>query len=165
MSRRRRCPRRGRSGCHGTCSGSCNVFFSVLFLLFCRKSTHFNSGIIHGPEFSYSAQLSTKFILLINVKMPTIVGIVKTFISVINTTSERLKARKKIIIQYFIFYEQLKFRAQRTTKALISLRRCAGLSAPLLFANRPILQFTSRAENIVDPVDLNLNCFQEDIQE
>ena len=32
-----------------------------------------------------------KFILLINVKMPTIVGIL-TFISMINTTSERLKA-------------------------------------------------------------------------
>ena len=38
--------------------------------------------------FSYSTQLSTKFILLINVKMPTIVGIL-TFISMINTTSER----------------------------------------------------------------------------
>ena len=32
---------------------------------------------------SYSTQLSTKFILLINVKMPTIVGIL-TFISMIN---------------------------------------------------------------------------------
>ena len=51
---------------------------------------------IPGPEgiipFSYSSQLSTKFILLINVKMPTIVGIL-TFISMINTTPERLKAR------------------------------------------------------------------------
>ena len=40
-----------------------------------------------GPEviklFSYSTQPSTKFILLINVKMPTIVGIL-TFISRIN---------------------------------------------------------------------------------
>ena len=49
-----------------------------------------------GPEviklFSCSTQLSTKFILLINVKMPTIVGIL-TFISMINTTSERLTAR------------------------------------------------------------------------
>ena len=35
-------------------------------------------------------QLNTKFILLINVKMPTIVGIL-TFISRINTSSERLK--------------------------------------------------------------------------
>ena len=42
--------------------------------------------------FSYSTQLSTKFILLINVnKMPTIVGIL-TFIGMINTTSETLKA-------------------------------------------------------------------------
>ena len=49
-----------------------------------------------GPEvikfFSCSTQRSTKFILLINVKMPTIVGIL-TFISMINLTSERLKAR------------------------------------------------------------------------
>ena len=48
---------------------------------------------ITGPEviklFSYSTQLSTKIILLINVKMPTIVGILK-FISMINTTSETL---------------------------------------------------------------------------
>ena len=46
-----------------------------------------------GPEviklFSYSTQLSTTFILLINIKMPAIVGIL-TFISTINTTSERL---------------------------------------------------------------------------
>ena len=34
--------------------------------------------------FSCSTQLSTKFILLINVKIPTIVGIL-TFISMINT--------------------------------------------------------------------------------
>ena len=61
--------------------------------------------------FLYSTQLSTKFILLINVKMPTIVGIL-TFISMINTTSERLKARNFFICQYFSFYEQLKFHAQ-----------------------------------------------------
>ena len=61
--------------------------------------------------FSCSTQLSTKFILLINVKMPTIVGIL-TFISMISTTSERLKARNFFICRYFSFYEQLKFRAQ-----------------------------------------------------
>ena len=61
--------------------------------------------------FSCSTQLSTKFILLINVKMPTIVGIL-TFISMINTTSERLKTRNFLICWYFSFYEQLKFRAQ-----------------------------------------------------
>ena len=68
-----------------------------------------------GPEviklFSCSTQLSTKFILLINVKMPTIVGIL-TLISMINTISERLKARYFFICRYFNFYEQLKFRAQ-----------------------------------------------------
>ena len=68
-----------------------------------------------GPEviklFSYSTQLSTKCILLINVKMPTIVGIL-TFISMINTTSERLKGRNFFICRYFSVYEQLKFRAQ-----------------------------------------------------
>ena len=67
-----------------------------------------------GPEvinfFPCSTQLSTKFILLINVKMPTIVGIF-TFISIINTTSERLKPRNFFFCRYFSFYEQLKFRA------------------------------------------------------
>ena len=68
-----------------------------------------------GPEviklLSYSTQLSTEFILLINVKMPTIVGIV-AFICMINTTSERLKARNFFICLYFSVYEQLKFHAQ-----------------------------------------------------
>ena len=68
-----------------------------------------------GPEviklFSYSTQLSTKFILLINVKMPRIVGILK-FISMINTTSERLQAKNFFICGYFSVNEQLKFRAQ-----------------------------------------------------
>ena len=68
-----------------------------------------------GPEviklFSCSTQLSTKLILLINVKMPTIVGIL-TFISMINTTSEKLKVRNFFICWYFSFYEQFKFRAQ-----------------------------------------------------
>ena len=49
--------------------------------------------------FSCSTQLSTKFILLINGKMPT-VGIL-TFMSMINTTSERLKASNFFISQYF----------------------------------------------------------------
>ena len=68
-----------------------------------------------GPEvlklFSCSTQLSTKLILLINVKMPTIVGIL-IFISMINTTPERLIARNFFICLYFSFYEQLKFHAQ-----------------------------------------------------
>ena len=53
-----------------------------------------------------------KFIMLINVEMPTIVGIL-TFMSMINKTSEKsFKARKVFILQYFSFYEQLKFQAQ-----------------------------------------------------
>ena len=67
------------------------------------------SGVI--ILFPCSTQLSMKFILLINVKMPTIVGIL-TFISMIYTIPERLKARNFFICLYFSFYEQLKFRAQ-----------------------------------------------------
>ena len=48
--------------------------------------------------------------MLINVKMPTIVGIL-TFISTINTTYESLKARKAYF-SAFKFYEQFKFHAQ-----------------------------------------------------
>ena len=50
-----------------------------------------------GPKviklYPCSAQLNMKFIMLVNVKMPIIVGIL-TFISMINTTFENLKARK-----------------------------------------------------------------------
>ena len=62
-------------------------------------------------HFSCWTQRSTKFILLINVKMPTIVGIL-TFISMKNATYEGLKARNFFICRYFSFYEQLKFHAQ-----------------------------------------------------
>ena len=51
-----------------------------------------------------------KFIMLINVKMPTFVGIL-TFISLINTASECLKGIKVFIVQDFSFYKQLKFHA------------------------------------------------------
>ena len=60
-----------------------------------------------------------KFIMLINVKMPTIVGIL-TFICMLNATSESLKARKVGIFQQFSFYEQqLKFHAQLSTKKVL----------------------------------------------
>ena len=49
--------------------------------------------------------------MLINVKMPTIVCIL-TFMSMINTTHERFKARKFLIFRYLSLYEQLKFCAQ-----------------------------------------------------
>ena len=54
-----------------------------------------SKSCIQGPElinhFSCSTQVSMKFIIFINVKMPTVAGIL-TFISMINTTSESLKA-------------------------------------------------------------------------
>ena len=49
--------------------------------------------------------------MLINVKMPTIVGIL-TFIGIINTTSESLKVKEVFPFQHISFYEQLKFGAQ-----------------------------------------------------
>ena len=49
--------------------------------------------------------------MLINAKMPTIVGIL-TFMSLINTTPERLKARKVFVFQHFKFNEPLKFYPQ-----------------------------------------------------
>ena len=59
-----------------------------------------------GPEvikkISCSTQLSMKFILPINVKMPTIVGIL-TSISMIITTYVRLKARNFFFIGILVF--------------------------------------------------------------
>ena len=45
--------------------------------------------------------------MLINVKMPTVVGIL-TFNSIDNTTLEWLKARNFFTFWYFNFYDQLK---------------------------------------------------------
>ena len=67
-----------------------------------------------GPEviklFSCSTQQSTKYILLINVKMPTIVGIL-TFISMINAYM-RVLYKKLLICLYFSFYKRMKIHAQ-----------------------------------------------------
>ena len=52
--------------------------------------------------FSCSTQLSKKLVLLINVKMQAIVGII-TFISMINTSSERLKARNSLLVGILVF--------------------------------------------------------------
>ena len=56
-------------------------------------------------------QLSMEFILFINVKMPTIVDILK-FISKIKITPESFKQEKIVIFSYFTFCEQMKFHAQ-----------------------------------------------------
>ena len=55
-------------------------------------TTQYRSEVIQ--PFSCLTQLSMEFIMLINNKMPT-------FISMMNTTSERLEARKVIIFQHF----------------------------------------------------------------
>ena len=98
----------------------CKVWYlivSIPDLCLLPDFMHKKGFITSGPGleviklFSYSNQMSTKFILLINVKMPTIVGIL-TFIRMIITTSERLKARNVFVCGYFSFHEQLEFRAQ-----------------------------------------------------
>ena len=59
-----------------------------------------------GPEVvkrsSSSTQMNMKFILLINVKMPTIVGIL-TFISMINTTPERMRNENSLFSRILLF--------------------------------------------------------------
>ena len=94
-----------------SCEMATNVvpyFFSINYYF----SMHYSCP---GPEviklFSCSTQLSTNFIMLINVKMPTIVGIL-TFNSMTNKTFESLKARKVFNFLGSNFYEQLKFHAQ-----------------------------------------------------
>ena len=84
---------------------------------------------------SCSTQLSIKFILLINVKMPTTVGIL-TFISRINTASESFKARKSFIFYNFTLYEPLKFHAQLSSvqKKFYNLRACYLIACFLLSA-------------------------------
>ena len=68
----------------------------------------FNNGITleSGDEviklFPFSTQLSTKLTLLINVKMPTIVASL-TFISLMNTIFEIIKARHFFICRYTSF--------------------------------------------------------------
>ena len=66
------------------------------------QRTYLNSWPRGYKTFLWSTQLSMEFIMLINVKMPAIVGIL-TLISMINTTSESLKVRKIYIFQHFNF--------------------------------------------------------------
>ena len=61
--------------------------------------------------FSCSTQLSLKFILFINVKMPTTVGIL-TFLSGIYYQFLRFEPEFSTNSDYFSIYEQLKFHAQ-----------------------------------------------------
>ena len=61
--------------------------------------------------FSCSAQLSMNFFLLINFKMPTIVGIL-TFMSGKKALLVYLSLNKPNFLIIFFTYEHLKFRAQ-----------------------------------------------------
>ena len=69
-----------------------------------QEKWNLEEKVTQSPEviklFSCSTQLSTKFILLINVKMPTIV-VILTIIIMPNTTYDRLKARNFFICHYF----------------------------------------------------------------
>ena len=65
--------------------------------------------------FSCSTQLRLKFILLINVKMPTIVDIL-TFISRINYRLLHSKPSISICLGYFGIYELFKSKSQLTAE-------------------------------------------------
>ena len=67
--------------------------------LFCLHAAR--SGLKVKKMFSCSTQQCMKFIMLINVKMPTIVGIL-TFMSSITTTSESLKVRRSLFSADFL---------------------------------------------------------------
>ena len=85
----------------GCCCLSCNLHFFP-------KIVHVEVQASWPPS---DLEMSMKFILLMYVKMPTIVGIL-TSICRINTTSEMLKSRNVFICRDSSFYEQLKVHAQ-----------------------------------------------------
>ena len=101
-----------------------------------------NLSFLSGPKviklFPCSTQLSTKFILLMNVQMPTIVGIL-TFINMINATSERLKPRNFFICRYFSFYEQLKFVLSRVEHEKSCINSGPGVSVMCLNLTVPLV--------------------------
>ena len=72
----------------------------IFFLVYNSQCIHVNTGS-PGPKvihfISRSTQLSMKIILLINVKMPTVVGILR-FIIKINTAPKSLKSKKNLHI-------------------------------------------------------------------
>ena len=78
---------------------------NILLVIFFMESFKFSPSRDHAQ--GLQTQQSMKFIMFINIKMPTIVGIL-IFISIIYT-SESLKVRKVFIFQNFSFYEQVKF--------------------------------------------------------
>ena len=108
--------------------------------------------------FLCSTQLSMKFILLINVQMPTIVDIL-TLISKINITNEILRARNFFICRYFSFYERLKFHAQLSW----AWKKFYNLAAwchhnDVIFTSRNLLKLRMTAENWCQHNDVIFTC-------
>ena len=80
------------------------VYTQVKHIYICKQFGPYSYATYVGPglkviKMSCSSQLSMKFVLLINVKMPTIVGILP-FMSMTNTTSDSLEIRKVNIFQH-----------------------------------------------------------------
>ena len=94
----------------------CCVSFFFFFFFFCSvyKQDIGNSSY-PGPEviklFSCSTQLSMEFLLLINFKMTTIVGIL-TVMSGKNSILGLSEPKKAEFLDIFYTYEHLKFHAQ-----------------------------------------------------
>ena len=94
--------------------------------------------------FSCSTQLSTKFILLINVKMPTIVGIL-TFISMIGTKSNTifylllLAHLSRRLMGELIVYQSLRRPSVIRPSVRLSVRQHFQTSSPL----KPLGQLNS----------------------
>ena len=85
---------------------NCMLRFSEGKSLLVRKELWSVFVAFPGPQvlkFFHAQTPEHEIIILINDKMPTIVGIL-TFISMIITTSERLNARNFFICRYFSFY-------------------------------------------------------------
>ena len=85
---------------------SCGLVLSILHLIQKKKDV---LQVI--TPFPCSTKLSTKSIMLINVKMPTIVGILH-FSSRINATYVNFNALNIFTFQHLSLYEQLNFHAQ-----------------------------------------------------
>ena len=99
-----------RSLCDFSWPSEYTRLYTICFWIFypCPVGSGCRSGREVIKRFSCSTQLSTKFILLINVKMPTIVGILK-FISMINTTSARIKANTSLFVGNLVFMSSWNF--------------------------------------------------------
>ena len=100
--------------------------------------------------FLRSSQLSTKFILLINVKMPRIVGIL-TFISRIKTTSESFQARHVSYFSafWFLWAVQISLSAELSMEKFHNLGTWANTRPPDKSARLKIIFFISQPKHLL----------------